>query len=334
MTDENEGVREILLVEDSIDQAILMTRWLEVSGYQVTHAQDGMRGASLAQERRWTAVVTDLNLPGSDGLEVIRSSKAMHPDIPVIAVTAYRDQTYAAAAIREGADGFLPKPITQEELVNKLEELIRTGGSAHSSEGPTVLAIGAHVDDVENGCGGSLLRHLDFGHRVVILVLTQGEEDGTPSTRTGEAELAARLMGAKVILSDLSAMDLSDGDSTVQVIERVIEAFEPDVVYTHSAQDTHTDHRNAYRATILAAREAPTLYSYQSMTSTIDFKPSMFVEISEYLDKKKEILSVFQTPDENRPYLKPQLIDATALYWGRFAGFGRVEALEVVRGAR
>ncbi len=334
MTDQNPALQEILLVEDSIDQAILMTRWLEVAGYHVTHAQDGMRGASLAQERRWTAVVTDLNLPGSDGLEVIRASKALHPDIPVIAVTAYRDQTYAAAAIREGADGFLPKPITQQELSSKLEELIRTGGSRHASDGPTVLAIGAHVDDVENGCGGSLLRHLDFGHRVVILVLTQGEEDGSSSLRTGEAELAARLMGAKVILSDRSAMDLSDGDDTVQVIERVVEAFEPDVVYTHSAQDSHTDHRNAYRATLLAAREAPTVYSYQSTTSTVEFKPTLFVEISEYLDKKKEILSVFQTAEENRPYLKPQLIEASALYWGRFAGFGRVEPLEVVRGAR
>ena len=334
MTEETGSSREILLVEDSIDQAILMTRWLEIAGYDVTHAQDGMRGAALAQERRWSAVVTDLNLPGSDGLEVIRASKAMHPDIPVVVVTAYRDQSYAAAAIREGADGFLPKPVAQEDLANKLEELIRTGGTQHQSDGPTVLAIGAHVDDVENGCGGALLRHLDFGHRVVILILTQGEEDGSASTRTGEAELAARLMGAKVIVGDLPARALSDGEDTVQVIERVVEAFEPDVVYTHSANDTHTDHKNAFRATILAAREAPTVYSYQSMTTTIDFKPTLFVEISEYLDKKKEILSVFQTPDENRPYLKPQLIDATALYWGRFAGFGRVEALEVVRGAR
>lgn len=334
MTDDSTNALEVLLVEDSMDQAVLMTRWLEVSGYQVTHAQDGMRGASLAQERRWAAVVTDLNLPGSDGLEVIRASKALHPDTPVVAVTAYRDQTYAAAAIREGADSFLPKPITHEQLSSKLEELIRTGGSRHASEGPTVLAIGAHVDDVENGCGAALLRHLDFGHRVVILVLTQGEEDGAPSARTGEAELAARLMGAKVILGDLPAMQLSDGDETVKVIERVIDAFEPDVVYTHSAQDAHSDHRNAYRATLLAAREAPTLYSYQSLTSTTDFKPTMFVEVSEYLDKKKELLSFFQTPEENRPYLKPQMIDATALYWGRFAGFGKVEPLEVVRSGR
>jgi len=335
MTDDDKDLLQILLVEDSIDQAILMTRWLEVSGpYQVTHSQDGVRGAALAQERRWAAVVTDLNLPGSDGLEVIRASKAIHPDTPVIAVTAYSDQSYAAAAIREGADSFFAKPFQQETLTAKLEELIRTGGTAHGSQGPTVLAVGAHPDDVENGCGGALLRHLDMGDRVVILTLTQGEDDGSASLRTGEAELSARLMGAKAVLSDLPALAVAEGDETVEVIERVVDAFEPEVIYTHSPHDSHSDHRNAYRATIMAAREAPTLYCYQSTSSTTEFKPTLFVEVTEYLEKKKEILSVYQTPEANRPYLKPSFIDACAVFWGRFAGYGRVEPMEVVRSGR
>ncbi len=315
-----------------MDQAVLMTRWLEADGrFQVTHSQDGVHGASLAQQRRWDAIVTDLNLPGSDGLEVIRASKALHPTTPVIAITAYRDQSYAAAAIREGADGFLAKPFQQETLTSKLEELMRTGGTAHGAHGPTVLALGAHPDDVENGCGGALLRHLDMGDRVVILTLTQGEDDGSESRRTGEAELAARLMGARVVLADLPAMSVSDGDESIEVIERVVDAFEPEVVYTHSPHDSHPDHRNAYRATIMAAREAPTLYCYQSTSTTTDFKPTLFVEVSEYLVRKKEILSLFQTPDTNRPYLKPSFIEANAVYWGRFAGYGRVEPMEVVR---
>lgn len=331
MHEESTEIRHVLLVEDSIDQALLMTRWLEVAGYNVTHAQDGVRGASLAQERRWDAVVTDLNLPGSDGHEVIRASKALHPEVPVVVVTAYRDQSHAATALRDGADGFLPKPLTQEILANKLEELIRTGGSVGHADGPTVLALGAHVDDIEHGCGGALLRHLDLGHRVVMLVLTQGEEDGAPSTRIGEAELSARLMGAKLVFGDLPSGQLIDDDDTVHVIERVVEAFQPDIVYTHSPNDANADHRNVYRATIMAAREAPSVFCYQTTGSTVDFRPSLFVEVSEYLERKKEMLSFFQTSEENRPHLRPQFIDATATYWGRYAGFGRVEALEVVR---
>ncbi|MEZ4416277.1 MAG: response regulator [Gemmatimonadota bacterium] len=330
-----EGQKRILLVEDSLDQANLMMRWLELSGdYRITHAQDGVRGAALAQERRWDLVVTDLNLPGSDGLEVIRASKALHPDAPVLVVTAYRDQSFAAQAIREGADGFLPKPFERGELVEKAEQLLRTGGTAHHTAGPTVLAIGAHPDDVECGCGGALLRHLDLGNRVVILVLTQGEEDGTRSQRTGEAELSARLLGARVVIADLPASQVTDGEDTIQVIERVMHAFEPEIVYTHSPHDLHSDHRGAYRATLIAAREAPTLYSYSTKTSTVDFKPSLFIEVSEYVERKKEMVSLFQTADANRPYLKPSFIEACATYWGRFAGFGKVEPMEVVRGGR
>ena len=333
-TEKDADTWRILVVEDAIDQAVLITHWLEASGpYEITHSQDGVHGASLAQETRWDAVITDLNLPGSDGLEVIRASKALYPDTPVIAMTAYRDQSYAAAAIREGADGFLPKPFQRETLVEKLEQLLRTGGTAQGTQGPTVLALGAHADDVVNGCGGALLRHLDMGRRVVILTLTQGEDDGRESTRTGEAELAARLMGARMVLSDLPAMGVSDGDDTVQVIERVVEAFEPEIVYTHSPHDSHPDHRAAYRATIMAAREAPTIYCYPSTSSTTEFKPALFVEITEYLDRKKEILSVYQTPDANRPYLKPSFVDATAIFWGRFAGYGKVEPMEVIRSA-
>ena len=328
-------VKSILLVEDSLDQANLMMRWLELAGdFRITHAQDGVRGAALAQEQRWDLVITDLNLPGSDGIEVIRASKALHPETPVLVVTAYKDQTFAARAIREGADGFLPKPFDRETLSVKASELLRSGGTSHHAEGPTILAIGAHPDDVENGCGGALLRHLDLGNRVIILVLTQGEEDGSPSERTGEVELSARLMGARTILGDLPATEVTDSEEAIQVIERVVQAFEPDIVYTHTPHDLNSDHRGAYRATLIAAREAPTVYCYPSKTSSVDFKPGFFVEVTEYLERKKEIVSLFQTPEANRPYLKGTFVEASAVYWGRFAGFGKVEPMEVVRGAR
>ncbi len=327
--------QSVLLVEDSLDQANLMMRWLELAGdFRITHAQDGVRGAALAQEHAWDLVITDLNLPGSDGIEVIRASKALHPEAPVLVVTAYRDQSYAARALKEGADGFLVKPFDRETLTQKARDLLRAGGTAHHATGPTVLAIGAHPDDVENGCGGALLRHLDLGHRVVTLVLTQGEEDGSPSDRTGEVELSARLMGARTILADLPATGVTDSEEAIQVIERVMHAFEPEIVYTHTPHDLNSDHRGAYRATLIAAREAPTMYCYPTKASGVDFKPEFFVEITEYLERKKEMVSLFQTAETNRPYLKESFVEATAIYWGRFAGFGKVEPLEVVRGGR
>jgi LmbE family N-acetylglucosaminyl deacetylase/ActR/RegA family two-component response regulator len=328
----SDGRKEVLVIEDSVDQATLIMRLLEDTGtYRVTMVQDGVHGSALAQERRWDLIVTDLNLPGTDGVEMIRSSKAMHPETPILAITAYRDQSYAARAISEGADGFLPKPFDRAQLLEKAEQLVRSGGTAHATHGPTVLAIGAHPDDVEHGCGGALLRHLDLGNRVVILVLSQGDHGSDGPLRAGEAELAARLMGARLVLADLPRNRIDEKGETVEVIQRVIEAFEPDVVYTHSPHDTESDHTHTFHATMGAAGDVSTIYAYQATSSTVEFRPETFVEITEYLPRKQELLSLFQTPEQSRPYLRPGFVEAAASYWGRFAGFGRVEPLEVVR---
>ena len=334
MTDSTAEIQHILIVEDSLDQANLLRRWLESSSeFQVTTVQDGVRGSSMAQKRRWSLVITDINLPGSDGIEVIRASKAIHPETPVLAMTAYRDQSYSARALKEGADGFLHKPLNHPQLLERVKELLKTGGTVQASGGPTVMAIGAHPDNVESGCGGILLRHLDHGHRVVVFVLTQSEEDGTRSDRLGEAELAARLMGCRVVFADLPAGKIEGNEEAAAAIARVLEAFEPSVLYVPSEKDSHRDHRAAHTAALAAATSVPTVYGYQSRTSTVEFQPEVFVEISEYIKRKKEILTLFQTPELNRPWLTPAFVDASAIYWSRYAGFRRVEPLEVIRGA-
>lgn len=285
----------------------------------------------MAQERRWSLVITDINLPGSDGIEVIRASKAIHPETPVLAMTAYKDQSYSARALKEGADGFLHKPLNHPELLERVRELLRIGGSVQAIGGPTVMAIGAHPDDVESGCGGILLRHLDQGHRVVIFVMTQSEDDGSRSDRLGEAELAARLMGCRVVFADLPAGNIEGHPEAVAAVARVVEAFEPSVLYLPSGHDDHPDHRGTHAAAMGAAGSVPTVYGYQSRTSTVDFRPTRFVEISEYIQRKKEILTLFQTPDQNRPWLTPAFVDSASIYWSRFAGYRRVEPLEVIR---
>ena len=332
MIDRDSESQQILLVEDSLDQANLLRRWLEsAADYQVTTVQDGVRGSSLAQERRWALIITDINLPGSDGIEVIRASKAMHPETPVLAMTAYQDQSYSARALKEGADGFLHKPLTHPQLLERVRDLLRTGGSLQSAHGPTVLAIGAHPDDVEAGCGGTLLRHLDRGDRVVILVLAAGT--GADEDRLGEAELAARLMGCRAMFADLSAEELTAGDAAAGAVARVAEAFDPTVLYVPSAHDDRESRRHAHRAGMLGCPDVPTVLAYQTTTSTVEFAPARFVEVSEYIKRKKEILALFHTAERTRPHLTPAFVEASAIYWSRFAGYRRVEPLEEVRSA-
>ena len=84
----------VLLVEDTLEEALLLRTLLEEElGCKVTLAQDGIRGCQLAENQTWDLVVTDLNIPGRDGMEVIRTSTESHPETPVLATLAH---VYAA----------------------------------------------------------------------------------------------------------------------------------------------------------------------------------------------------------------------------------------------
>jgi len=229
-------------------------------------------------------------------------------------------------------DGFLPKPINREQFIYKVrEQLKRRSKDSSGQPGQKILAIGAHPDDVEIGCGGILIGHRNAGDEIGILTLSNGKCGGDTSTRIEESRQAAEILGATLIMEDLEDTKISEGAVTIQVITNAIREFQPDIVYTHSENDAHQDHRNCHRATVVSARSVPRLQSYQSPSSTIQFMPSRFVDISKALEEKKELIACYRTQTEKCRYLKESLITSTAEYWGRFAGFGIVEPLEVIR---
>ena len=86
-----------------------------------------------------------------------------------------------------------------------------------------------------------------------------------------------------------------------------------------------------HRATVVASRAVPNFYCYQSPSTSIDFRPTRFLEVGEFMDRKVEAIAAYQSQQVKRPYLRESLLRATAEYWGRFAGYGIVEPLEVIR---
>ncbi|MDX1568483.1 MAG: hypothetical protein R3223_11825, partial [Longimicrobiales bacterium] len=72
-------------------------------------------------------------------------------------------------------------------------------------------------------------------------------------------------------------------------------------------------------------------YCYQAATTTLEFRPSLFIDVAEYMDRKIEALRAFRGEAEFRPHLQPEIARASATYWGRFLGYGLCEPLEVVR---
>ena len=155
-----------------------------------------------------------------------------------------------------------------------------------------VLAIGAHPDDIEFGCGGTLLKYARKGHNVYLLILTMGGTGGDPEERTNEQNKSAEYMGAKQIFwGDFKDTELPLNSELINKIEGVINKIKPKVVFISSLEDTHQDHRTATKASISATRYVKEVLCFE-VPSSINFQPKIFVDIGEVLDDKLELLKI------------------------------------------
>ena len=158
-----------------------------------------------------------------------------------------------------------------------------------------ILAIGAHPDDIEIGCGGTLIKYSDRGHRVFSLVVTGGGQGGISSVRRSEQEDARRIMGIeKIYWGGYKDTHLEVNQKLVAEIEQVISEIDPDFIFCHFPDDTHQDHRHLSLATQSATRNLRNVLFYEGPT-TWDFNPQVFVDIGETLDRKIEALRAHES---------------------------------------
>jgi LmbE family N-acetylglucosaminyl deacetylase len=327
----------VLVVDDDPDVALYTSTVLERRGGCIVRAvSDPFQARAAVDDFRPDVVVTDIEMPGMTGLELIAQLRADQPGLPVVVMTAHISVEYAVGALRSQADEFLTKPIASADLISIVQRLASQGRANRDAGRPReyVLAVGAHPDDVEIGVGGILAAHRDAGDTVVILTMSRGGKGGSPDDRQSESLAAADALGARLFLEDLVDTEIANTGPTVVIIERVIQQVNPTIVYTHSVHDRHQDHRAVHEATVVAARAVDTVACYQSPSATVDFRPSRFVSIDDYVEKKLELLSYFQSQTTLRKYLDTDFVLATARYWSRFSSAGdHVEPLEIVRDA-
>jgi LmbE family N-acetylglucosaminyl deacetylase len=328
--EQTHSLPNVLLVEDNSDHGALIGLLLRDVAH-INWATSGEAGVALFDTQDWDLVISDVDLPGINGLEVVRRAKAALPLVSTLILTGHTSFDNAVEALRAGADNFVTKPFDREALLTPVVELLALAAARKQASRRVVLAIGAHPDDVEIGCGGILLAHVSRGDTVVILTLTGGEQGGEPGARTLESQHAAELMSARLVQADLADTNISETGSTIDTIERLIEEIEPAAIYTHTIHDVHQDHRNVHRATLVAARKVPSVYCYQSPSSTVEFRPTRFVEIDDFVERKIEVIGAYKSQVALRRYLEDDVLRATARYWSRYAYTRYSEPLEVVR---
>ena len=322
----------ILLVDDDLALGEYLTRVLRRrGGFDVTHELDSLGALQRIETEQWDLLITDIELPGISGLELLERVRRLEPDLPVAVLTGNPTVDYAVSALRSSAAEFLQKPITSDDLIAKATELVEAGRLARAAGRETVLAIGAHPDDVEIGAGGTLLAHKAAGDLVAILTLSRGARGGDQLQRARESQEAADVIGARLFLDDLEDTLIAEGTPTIAAIDRVVAEIQPTIVYTHSIHDVHQDHRNTHRAAMVACRRVGRVYCFQSPSATVDYRPTHFVTIDDHISRKLKAIDTFGSQVGVRDYLEPDLIASTARYWSRYCGGSHAEPFEAIR---
>jgi len=321
---------QILFLDRDEAEAFALRRAFETCRTaRLAYTADVETAARMLASQHWDLVVTDPALPGDfDRLKRVKASRRW---LATLVVTHNQSPKFMREAVKRGIDGLLSKPVTPAEFMEQALLLAEAGRDRRQQQQRRVLAIGAHPDDVEIGCAGTLAKHHASGDMLHILTLSRGAAGGDVNVRTAEAQRAAALLGAKLTFGNLRDTHITEGVETIKIIEAAIRELRPTHVYTHCLEDTHQDHRAVHAASLVAARNVPNIYCYQSPSSTVEFRPNRFVDITDYKKAKLQAIGAYQSQVVRMASLQDDVIVATARYWGRYAGHVLAEPVRIVR---
>jgi DNA-binding response OmpR family regulator len=119
------AAKRILVVEDDEHIAEVLDLHLRDEGFHVVRASDGDEALQLLEEQDWDALVLDLMLPGTNGLEICRRTRAMERYTPTIIVSARGSELHRILGLEIGADDYLAKPFSVLELIARIKALLR-----------------------------------------------------------------------------------------------------------------------------------------------------------------------------------------------------------------
>ena len=194
-------------------------------------------------------------------------------------------------------------------------------------EARNVIAIGAHPDDLELGCGATLAKLADRGVAVTAIVLSVGGEGaGADFDRGAETRAALASLGVReVILHDFPDTRLHEHlNELIATIEGHVREIEPDRVYTMFDGDRHQDHRAVYQASAVACRRVPQILGYETPSSYPNFIPTLFEPVDEFMARKIAALKMHSSQG-SRLYMHEEKVRAAAHYRGVQIDLGQTE---------
>jgi len=215
-----------------------------------------------------------------------------------------------------------------------------------------VLVVAPHPDDETLGCGGTLLRLAREGAQIAWLIVTDmteklGFSAGDVQTRETEIGRVSELYGFSAVFRLNLATRRLDTVPMAELIGRfanVFNSFNPDQVFLPHRMDVHTDHRAVFDAGAACAKwfrygTVRRVLAYETLSETefsLDprgiFQPNYFVDISEFLERKLEIMGTYQSEMDAAPFPRSiEALRALATLRGSTSGFRAAEAFQLLR---
>ncbi len=203
-----------------------------------------------------------------------------------------------------------------------------------------ILAIGAHFDDIELGCGGTLAKDVAEGHTVYAYVATlsgfqniNNEIVRPNETALKEGQKAMGVLGVNLIVGKFKTLEVEFGEELNVEILRIVEEKKIEKVYTHWVGDTHHDHYAVAKASNHSCRHVPRLLMYRSnwYHSPYAFKGDFYVDITHYWRIKKEAIFVHESEIERTHAKWLSFFKNEAENAGQRIGVKYAEAFEMVK---
>lgn len=130
----------ILIVEDDITFSLMLNTWLSRKGFEIHTANSVSDAKRYIEQNVYHIILSDLRLPDSDGIDLLKWLKENHPFVPFIIMTSYADIQTAVQAIKLGASDYIAKPVNPEELLNKIKELVIESEPRKSAPSSSVVS--------------------------------------------------------------------------------------------------------------------------------------------------------------------------------------------------
>ena len=204
-----------------------------------------------------------------------------------------------------------------------------------------VLAIGAHFDDVELGCGGTLARHARNGDDVYVYIATvsgftnqYNEPVRSSEIALKEARDAMVVLGAKDLLcGKFKTLEVEFIDELNIDILKIVEQKKIDLVYAHWIGDIHHDHQAVAKASLHSCRHVPRMLMYRSnwYHSTMEFRGNFYVDITDYWNLKEQAILAHESEMDRTSRKWINFFKNEAENAGQRIGVRYAELFEVVK---